>query len=286
MPNSCNDAFIIAGSFAGQDPEPDPDITPLRPGGRFSSGEIERMLLEAGRLVKTAVDRHRHEERLLTSMEPEEGVDAAEQVVESAERTLDVVLTGGSDQGTARLVALLGRAVARGVDVRLLGRVGLVEERYLLKALDKYASGVDVRLVEAPLHDMVLADGSVSVVWSGSGKRSREAVVVRAPAVLRNLRTLFMVSWGGSAALADHRRLSSRTRSAMARRILQALSSGRTDEAAAREIGMSVRTYRRNVAEITRELGANSRFQAGARAVELGLLFYAELTDEGDQRPA
>lgn len=172
------------------------------------------------------------------------------------------------------------------MDVRLLGRVGLVEERYLLKALDKYASGVDVRLVEAPLHDMVLADGSVSVVWSGSGKRSREAVVVRAPAVLRNLRTLFMVSWGGSAALADHRRLSSRTRSAMARRILQALSSGRTDEAAAREIGMSVRTYRRNVAEITRELGANSRFQAGARAVELGLLFYAELTDEGDQRPA
>jgi DNA-binding NarL/FixJ family response regulator len=35
---------------------------------------------------------------------------------------------------------------------------------------------------------------------------------------------------------------------------------------------VSLRTYRRHVAEIMRELDANSRFQAGARAVELGLL--------------
>ena len=35
---------------------------------------------------------------------------------------------------------------------------------------------------------------------------------------------------------------------------------------------VSLRTYRRYVAEIMRELGANSRFQAGVRAVELGLL--------------
>ncbi|MET7934225.1 hypothetical protein [Streptomyces sp. NPDC005322] len=244
------------------------------------------MLLEAGRLVKSAVDRHRDEERLLTAMDPGEGVDAAERVIESAERNLAVVLAGGNDQGTARLVARLGRAVARGVDVRLLGRVGLVEERYLLKSLEKYAAGVDVRLVGAPLHEMVLADGSVSVVWSGSGASPNEAVLVRAPAVLRNLGTLFTVSWNGSAALADHRRLSGRTRSAMARRILLALSSGRTDEAAARDIGMSVRTYRRNVAEITRELGANSRFQAGARAMELGLLPYVDPAEDEDPQSA
>ncbi|MEU8874319.1 TrmB family transcriptional regulator sugar-binding domain-containing protein [Streptomyces javensis] len=244
------------------------------------------MLLEAGRLVKTAADRHRIEERLLTAMEPEEGVDAAEHVIESARQSLSVVFAGGNDQRAARLVTRLGRAVARGVDVRLLGRVGLMDERYLLKCLDKQAPGVDVRLVGAPLHEMVLADGSVSVVWSGSDKLSREAMLVRAPAVLRNLRTLFMISWNGSAALEDHRRLSGRTRSVMARRILMALSSGRTDEAAAREIGMSVRTYRRNVAEITRELGAHSRFQAGARAVELGLLPYVDAADDEDSQPA
>lgn len=237
-----------------------------------SSGEIESMLLEARRLVEFAVDRHRSEGRLLTALGPEEGTETAEHLVASATRSLAVVLSGHHDEEITRLVSCLGRAAARGVDVRLLAGVGLLENRLLLERLDKYAAGVEVRLVGAALQDMVLADGLVSVVWSRAAGPSREAVLMRAPAVLRNLRTLFMTSWNGSAPLADHRRLSDRTRSAMARRILLALSSGRTDEVAARELGMSVRTYRRNVAEITRELGANSRFQAGARAMELGLL--------------
>nr|AEG64684.1 regulatory protein A [Streptomyces viridochromogenes] len=241
-------------------------------GRRLSSGEIERMLLEARRLVETAVDRHRNEERLLTALESEEGVDAAERHIESAERTVAVVLSGRNDQATARLLARLGRANARGVDVRVLGRISLLENPSLLTLLDKYAPGVAVRLVRVPLQEMVLVDGLVSVVWSRVEGPWHEASLVRAPAVLRNQRTLFMASWSLSAALEDHRRLSGRTRSAVARRILLALSSGRTDEVAARELGVSVRTYRRNVAEITRELGANSRFQAGARAMELGLL--------------
>ncbi|MFG2836224.1 hypothetical protein ACGFYE_14675 [Streptomyces zaomyceticus] len=241
-------------------------------GRGMSDGEIERMLLEARRLVETAVDRHRTEGRLLTALEPDEGTETAERVVGSAARSLAVALSGHHDEETARLVAALGRAAARGVDVKLLARISILENRLLLERLDKYAPGVDVRLVGAPLQDTVLSDGLVSVVWSRTNGPTREAVLMRSPAVLRNLRTLFTASWNGSAPLSDHRRLSDRTRSDVARRILLALSSGRTDEVAARELGMSVRTYRRNVAEITRELGANSRFQAGARAVELGLL--------------
>ncbi|NEE20393.1 response regulator transcription factor, partial [Streptomyces sp. SID7499] len=45
-----------------------------------------------------------------------------------------------------------------------------------------------------------------------------------------------------------------------------------TDEVAARELTVSVRTYRRYVAEIMTLLDATSRFQAGVRAAELGLL--------------
>ncbi|AZQ32235.1 hypothetical protein EJ357_01045 [Streptomyces cyaneochromogenes] len=250
----------------------DSDAIRIPEGRRLSSGEIERMLLEARRLVETAVDRHRNEGRLLTAMESDEGVDAAERFIESAERTVAVVLSGRNDQVTARLVARLGRAAARGIDVRVLGRFGLLENPSLLALLDKYASGVEVRLLRAPLQEMVLVDGLLSVVWSRVEGPWHEAALVRAPAVLRNQRTLFMAAWSLSAALEDHRRLTGRTRSAVARRILLALSSGRTDEVAARELGVSVRTYRRNVAEITRELGANSRFQAGARAMELGLL--------------
>ncbi|WP_367042241.1 TrmB family transcriptional regulator sugar-binding domain-containing protein [Streptomyces sp. Je 1-332] len=237
------------------------------------------MLLEACKLVESAVDRHRSEGRLIAALDPDEGSVgvATERVIASAGRSLSVVLSGKGEEETLQLIGHLGRAAARGVQVELLGRIGLVEDRALAEHLEKYAPGVEARLVTAPLQEMVLADGVSGVVWSRNGISVREAVVIHASAVLRNLRTLFSVSWSSSAALSDYRGLSDRSRSALARRILLALNSGRTDEVAARELGMSVRTYRRNVAEITRELGANSRFQAGARAVELGLL--APLTE-------
>jgi DNA-binding NarL/FixJ family response regulator len=53
--------------------------------------------------------------------------------------------------------------------------------------------------------------------------------------------------------------------------ILRLLSAGQKDEAAARSMGVSVRTYRRRVAELMALLGAESRFQAGERARALGL---------------
>jgi hypothetical protein len=54
--------------------------------------------------------------------------------------------------------------------------------------------------------------------------------------------------------------------------VLSFLAVGSKDATAARELGMSVRTYRRHVAEIMRRLDAVSRFQAGVRAMELGLV--------------
>ncbi|MGH2602897.1 MAG: response regulator transcription factor, partial [Dehalococcoidia bacterium] len=57
----------------------------------------------------------------------------------------------------------------------------------------------------------------------------------------------------------------------LTQQVLRLLDAGYKDDAAARQLGMSVRTYRRHVAEIMRSLGATSRFQAGARAAELGL---------------
>jgi DNA-binding NarL/FixJ family response regulator len=56
-----------------------------------------------------------------------------------------------------------------------------------------------------------------------------------------------------------------------AQEILRALGAGLTDEAAARRLGTSLRTYRRRVAELMAALEADSRFQAGVRAGELGL---------------
>lgn len=54
--------------------------------------------------------------------------------------------------------------------------------------------------------------------------------------------------------------------------LLHLLSSGATDDNAARRLGLSPRTYSRRVAELLTLLGATSRFDAGARAQRRGWL--------------
>lgn len=52
----------------------------------------------------------------------------------------------------------------------------------------------------------------------------------------------------------------------LTRNLLRLMAAGHTDEVVARKLGMSVRSCRRHIAELMRELGAVSRFQAGIRA--------------------
>ncbi|RFU83343.1 LuxR family transcriptional regulator [Streptomyces triticagri] len=54
--------------------------------------------------------------------------------------------------------------------------------------------------------------------------------------------------------------------------ILEFLAAGVKDEVIARRIGLSERSFRRHVAAIMRDLAAGSRFQAGVRAAQVGLV--------------
>ncbi|MFE0695119.1 hypothetical protein ACFXOK_00265 [Streptomyces sp. NPDC059173] len=54
----------------------------------------------------------------------------------------------------------------------------------------------------------------------------------------------------------------------LSREILRQLSRGAKDEAAARDMGMALRTYRRAVARLMDSLDATSRFQAGYAAAQ------------------
>ncbi|WP_274560762.1 LuxR C-terminal-related transcriptional regulator [Streptomyces spiramyceticus] len=71
--------------------------------------------------------------------------------------------------------------------------------------------------------------------------------------------------------MAEFRRTRPPVLNEQAREILRMLSAGHTDETASRQLGMSLRTYRRRVAELMTMLGATSRFQAGIRAREFGI---------------
>jgi DNA-binding NarL/FixJ family response regulator len=55
-------------------------------------------------------------------------------------------------------------------------------------------------------------------------------------------------------------------------KVLRLLADGLTDDAIARQVGVSVRTVRNDMAAAMLSLDARSRFQAGVRAAQLGLL--------------
>jgi hypothetical protein len=98
------------------------------------------------------------------------------------------------------------------------------------------------------------------------------AVVARTPAVLRMLREIFTIAWQSAIPAADYSWLGARADDRLTGQILGSLQAGYKDDVAARKLGLSVRTYRRYVADLMRNMGAETRFQAGVRAAELGLL--------------
>jgi DNA-binding CsgD family transcriptional regulator/sugar-specific transcriptional regulator TrmB len=56
------------------------------------------------------------------------------------------------------------------------------------------------------------------------------------------------------------------------RTVVKLLGEGLTDEAVARKLGVSLRTVRRMMARLMRQLGTKSRFETGVSAARLGLL--------------
>ncbi|MFA1538970.1 helix-turn-helix transcriptional regulator [Actinomadura monticuli] len=143
-------------------------------------------------------------------------------------------------------------------------------ERHLVE-LDR--AGVRVRICPSPLpHETIIVDRRVAILAGPAEAGVREYTVVRSPGVVKGVVSLFRATWDAAVELADYRRDRPPALTEESRDILRLLGGGLKDEAAARRLGMSLRTYRRRVAEILTLLDAESRFQAGIRAHGFGLL--------------
>lgn len=132
-------------------------------------------------------------------------------------------------------------------------------------------SPVQVRIASVPLPTAVIADGRTALVCT-EAEEGRQTSVIEDPVVVATLYGMFGSIWGGAVPAARPLDFGNRARTEMVRRVLARLRDGVTDEAAARDLAISVRTYRRYVTGILELLEANSRFQAGVRATELGIL--------------
>ena len=133
------------------------------------------------------------------------------------------------------------------------------------------AHGASVRVGTEDLNETILLDRRVAILAGDMAHGLRTFSVITSPQVVQGVSALFEAAWNAASDLAVHDATMVDLRP-LAPRILTALNEGWTDETAARALGLSLRTYRRRVAELMSALGATSRFQAGARARELGLV--------------
>lgn len=182
-----------------------------------------------------------------------------------------------ADQSTWALPGARERLVAglhahRPRPFKLYNPGALADEESERRLIEIAGHGVRIRICATPLRqETILIDRKVAILAGPAGDGPREYTVVQSPGVVESVRTLFWASWDAATDLAEFRRSRPPALNGQSREIVRLLADGLKDEAAARRLGLSLRTYRRRVAEILTLLDAGSRFQAGLRARELGL---------------
>ncbi|WP_027945882.1 response regulator transcription factor [Amycolatopsis taiwanensis] len=157
--------------------------------------------------------------------------------------------------------------------LRKLYRPGVLLNPSMAQHLRVVAASPDaeVRITPDDINETIIIDRRFAILAGNVRDGRRGYGVVSEPALVQNVASLFEAAWRSATDLAvydaQHAELCE-----LAPRVLELLASGCKDETAARQVGLGVRTYRRRVAELMNALGAESRFQAGARARDLGLI--------------
>lgn len=157
--------------------------------------------------------------------------------------------------------------------LKLLSPVVLAEEAARDHLNLVQSMGAQVRISSSMLpHETIILDRRVMIL---AGKetpgKDREYTVTSSPTLVDGVHSLFNAIWESAVDPATYLNSEAPHLDSDGRAILDALGSGLTDQSAARRLGVSLRTYRRRVAELMTSLEAGSRFQAGLRAGELGL---------------
>ncbi|WP_133259962.1 hypothetical protein [Streptacidiphilus pinicola] len=134
--------------------------------------------------------------------------------------------------------------------------------------------GAKVRTVPALPMRMQILDRTSALVPIDPEDSAKGAVLIKEPGAVAGLHELFERVWQqatpfGAASEARSERTEA---TAQEKTLLGLLSLGLTDEAAARRLGVSLRTERRMITDLMNRLNAASRFQLGQQAAEQGLL--------------
>jgi DNA-binding NarL/FixJ family response regulator len=268
----------------------DARLLPVHP--ELAAARLAEPLEQTIRACRTAVDGTR--ERLLRLLpaylgrsgsgpvsggleivtEPAEAQLMIDQYLAKCSRDLMTMQPSGHRDPVTTRRFLPGDCAKRGVRVRMIYQHTTRTQSGMRSCLCAMAeAGAEVRTADQLAEWLFLFDREVAVIpRRGQAHQPPGAVVVHEPALVAFLCALFDQFWMASLPFHAEGPGYQNASDDLKRSLLKLLAQGLKDEVVARRLGMSVRTCRRHIAALMRELGAESRFEAGVRAAQLGLL--------------
>ncbi|GGY24336.1 helix-turn-helix transcriptional regulator [Streptomyces omiyaensis] len=234
---------------------------------------IESLFMECWTAVPPPHDDHAGEGQMIAQLH---GIDAVREAIDELTffaRTEDLTTepTGVlAEESIAVSHPINMRLLRRGVRLRtIMGAAILQDEPTLTYMRELVSHGAEVRVSHQPIERVIIVDRSAALTPIDPAHTARGALLVREPGLVATLVTLFERMWEAADELPSEE---VDLPSDVEREILAMLREADKDETAARQLGMSVRTYRKHLAALMRRLGAANRVEAALLAHEKGWL--------------
>jgi len=172
-------------------------------------------------------------------------------------------------------------ALQRGVRMRTIHLTSAAAVPHMSAYLRSLVeAGAEVRTMHTLPVRMIIIDRAEAVVPAPSTDGQPAALLIRSELLVQVLCQIFDYCWTAAAQIGPERGDDGDlpvddVQAALSPRhheLVRMLASGLTDDMMSRKLGLSERTVRRMVMDITTALGTDSRFQTGVRISQLGWL--------------
>lgn len=196
---------------------------------------------------------------------------------DSCRSELMVLLSGQPDDGALDDVPQLCAQLAeRGVAVRIVCQHRSRADLRLRAGMRQlFEAGAEVRTVTHVPRAALVFDRSLALLLGEDDGAAVRASRIGSDAVIGFLLDMFGHLWDIATPLESLDSGYSEVAGDLRQTIAGLMAKGFTDEVLARKLGMSVRTCRRHIASLMRELDSVSRFQAGVQAAHRSLVVTA-----------
>lgn len=207
------------------------------------------------------------------------GVDAIHSRIEelAAVSVSEIVTFSVSAQTHGRLepsIEVEQASLARSISLRHMYLASIKNHPHIRSHVSWLVDqGAQVRVTPLLPLPMVIFDQSTAMLPIDPDSTHDSAVVVSGKGMLTALLHIFESKWSEGLPVGGGKPTTDGELCPVDQAVLSLLAQGMTDEAVARKLGVSLRTVRRMMARLMRQLGTNSRFEAGIRVAQLGLMY-------------